>query len=101
VKAVAPASAPEAAERQQPEHCRTQAEARTPARTRAGSAAARVAHGRRDCELLCGEDVVGLGDPARIVGQDDRAVCELRVRRGHGERLGGEDVVGGLFGGRF
>lgn len=60
-----------------------------------------MALGRGHRELLRGEDVVRLGDPARILRQDDRSVRELRVARGHGERLGGEDVVRGLLGGRI
>ena len=52
----------------------------------------------RHRELLGGEDVVGLRDSGRIVGEDDGAVPQLRVRRGDGERLGGKDVVGRLVG---
>ena len=54
-----------------------------PARRRAPRAGlATVLAGGGHRELLGGEHVVGLGDPARVVGQRDRLVAQRRVGRG-------------------
>ncbi|WP_329650591.1 hypothetical protein [Nocardioides sp.] len=47
-------------------------------------------------ELLGRENVMGLGDPGRVVRQGHGPVVQARVAGGHAELLGGKDVVGRL-----